>query len=163
VAETTLGRAHPIYAQRLNNLGEALRAQGRYDEAEVLYRAAIAVDDVTVGRNHPSHSTHLNNLAETLIGKGDAAGAEALLRAAGRHGCRGRHAARRAIKPAFTRSSGGHREIGATATARAVTGLDDHGRRPGAAEHAARSGGLSSAAELPPGRCRSGPGAPPVS
>lgn len=38
-------------------------AQGEYDEAEVLYRRAIAITKATLGTDHLSYSIDLNNLA----------------------------------------------------------------------------------------------------
>lgn len=40
--------------------------QGKYDQAEPLYRRAIAITEKTLGTGHPSYSTNLNNLGGLL-------------------------------------------------------------------------------------------------
>ena len=44
--------------------GVALRAQGRYGEAEPLYRRALAIREEALGPDHPDTAPSLNNLAE---------------------------------------------------------------------------------------------------
>ena len=41
--------------------------QGKYDEAEPLYREALAIDKKIYGDDHPEVATDLNNLASLLI------------------------------------------------------------------------------------------------
>ncbi len=76
--ETMLGLEHPYVLQNIHNLGGgpddaetlqsihnvagALRNQGRYIEAEALYRIALAVREKTLGRNHP------NTLSQSSFG-----------------------------------------------------------------------------------------------
>jgi len=43
-----------------------LRATNRLEEAEPLYRRALAIDEQSYGPNHPAVATVLNNLAELL-------------------------------------------------------------------------------------------------
>ena len=40
--------------------------QGKYDEAEPLYREAISIGEETLGRDHPDVAMRLNNLASLL-------------------------------------------------------------------------------------------------
>ena len=40
--------------------------QGKYDEAEPLYREALAIDRKVSGNEHPDVATSLNNLAGLL-------------------------------------------------------------------------------------------------
>jgi len=47
----------------LNNLAGLYRAQGRYDEAEPLYRQALELRRELLGERHPQVATSLNNLA----------------------------------------------------------------------------------------------------
>ncbi len=55
---------------------------GRYDEAEPLYRRALAIGEKTLGPNHPDVATRLNNLALLLSAQGKYAEAEPLYRRA---------------------------------------------------------------------------------
>jgi len=61
-----LGPEHPDTAQGLNNLGSVLAAQGRYADAEPLYRRALAIWEKVLGPEHPDTSTGLNDLAVVL-------------------------------------------------------------------------------------------------
>ncbi|WP_294622204.1 tetratricopeptide repeat protein [uncultured Roseovarius sp.] len=54
------------YAIRLNNLALVVEAQGRYAEAEGLYRVALEIDRATIGEGHPDYAIHLSNLAGVL-------------------------------------------------------------------------------------------------
>ena len=47
----------------LNNLAGLYRNQGKYIEAEPLYKQALAVDEKALGPDHPETATDLNNLA----------------------------------------------------------------------------------------------------
>ena len=51
-------------ATYLNNLAELLRVQGRLQEAEPLYKRALAIDEAGLGVSHPTIAIRLNNLAE---------------------------------------------------------------------------------------------------
>src|SRR5207248_2029129 len=55
----------PIFdlAIRFNNLGELLRAEKRYDEAEESYREALKIYTAEIGRSHPSTAHVLGNIA----------------------------------------------------------------------------------------------------
>ena len=70
------------YATQINNLAGVVRAQGRYEEAERLYREALEIGRATIGARHPSYATHLNNLALVVEAQGRYEEAEALYREA---------------------------------------------------------------------------------
>ena len=64
------GRETPVVTESLNNLAELYRIQGRYAEAEPLYRRSLAIRERTLGPEHSSVATSLNNLAEVYRGQG---------------------------------------------------------------------------------------------
>jgi len=70
------------YAIRLNNLALVVEAQGRYAEAEGLYRVALEIDRATIGEGHPDYAIDLNNLAGVVRAQGRSAEAEGLYREA---------------------------------------------------------------------------------
>jgi tetratricopeptide (TPR) repeat protein len=45
VAEKALGHDHPKVAAVLNNLAEVFRKQGRYEDAEPLYKRSLAIKE----------------------------------------------------------------------------------------------------------------------
>ena len=57
-------------AQSLNNLAELYRSQGRYTEAEPLYREALDLRKQLLGDNHPDVAQSLNNLASLYYYQG---------------------------------------------------------------------------------------------
>ncbi len=63
-------------ARSLNNLAELYRAQGKYAEAEPLYRRALRIDEKTLGPVHLDLAIDLNNLAELYHDQGKYAEAE---------------------------------------------------------------------------------------
>ncbi len=69
-------------AATLNNLAELYRTQGRYAEAEPLYRRALAIDEKALGSDHPNVATDLNNLALLYHNQGKHAEAEPLYKRA---------------------------------------------------------------------------------
>ena len=64
IREKALGPDHPDVAQALNNLAVLYYKQGRYAEAEPLYKRALAIGEKALGPDHPDVATALNNLAE---------------------------------------------------------------------------------------------------
>ncbi len=48
----------------LNNLAELYRAQGKYAEAEPLYKRALAIREKALGPEHPHVANILRNMAE---------------------------------------------------------------------------------------------------
>ncbi|MCC9000405.1 MAG: tetratricopeptide repeat protein, partial [Candidatus Contendobacter sp.] len=69
-------------ADRLSETGGTLYQQGRYQEAEELYRRALAIREQALGPDHPGTAASLNNLAVVLNAQGRLADAEALHRRA---------------------------------------------------------------------------------
>ena len=60
----------------MNNLAELYRAQGKYAEAEPLYKRALGIREKALGPDHPDVATGLNNLAELYRVQGKYAEAE---------------------------------------------------------------------------------------
>jgi tetratricopeptide (TPR) repeat protein len=86
-------RAERIFAQQippevsgvaaaLSSRALALRALGRFAEAEPLFRRALAISEQGVGSDHPNVASALNNLAELLRATGRLGEAEPLYRRA---------------------------------------------------------------------------------
>jgi len=65
----------------LNNLALALKAKGRLEVAEAMFREALAISR-KLQDDHVFVGIQLKNLAETLEARGDLAGAEAIRREA---------------------------------------------------------------------------------
>jgi CHAT domain-containing protein/tetratricopeptide (TPR) repeat protein len=57
------GSNHPNYGAALNNLALVYRDQGKYAEAEGLYKRALAIREQALGADHPDVAQTLNNLA----------------------------------------------------------------------------------------------------
>src|SRR5262245_46930961 len=53
----------PEVGTLLNNLAELYRVQGRYAEAEPLYKRALAISEKALGPDHPNVGIPLSNLA----------------------------------------------------------------------------------------------------
>ena len=66
----------------LDTLASELKALGKYDEAEPLFREALEMNRETLGNRHPSTLGSINNLGLLLVAKGDLAAAEPLCREA---------------------------------------------------------------------------------
>ena len=62
--EKALGPDHPDVATSLNNLALLYDNQGRYADAEPLYKRSLAISRKALGPDHPDVATSLNNLAE---------------------------------------------------------------------------------------------------
>ena len=58
-----LGASHARVGQTLNNLAIVYRRQGKYSEAEGLYKRALAIREKALGANHGDVGQTLNNLA----------------------------------------------------------------------------------------------------
>ncbi len=76
------GRSIPLPRASLNNLAGLYDAQGRYGEAEPLYRRALAICETALGAEHPDTATTLNNLAGFYRAQGRYAEAEPFYRRA---------------------------------------------------------------------------------
>jgi tetratricopeptide (TPR) repeat protein len=74
------GDEHPNVATDLYNLEELLRAQGKHDEAEPLYRQSLEISRKVLGEEHSDVVGLLNNLAQLLYTQGKYDEAEPLYR-----------------------------------------------------------------------------------
>ena len=64
--EKALGPEHPNVASGLNNLAEFSRVQGKYAEAEQLFKRSFAIREKILEPEHPKVATSLNNLARII-------------------------------------------------------------------------------------------------
>jgi tetratricopeptide (TPR) repeat protein len=72
------GSEDPRLATSLNNLALLYEAQGKYVEAEPLYKRALAIDEKTLVPEHPDLAASLNNLAALYHAQGRYTEAEPL-------------------------------------------------------------------------------------
>ena len=63
------GEEHIQFATAISWLAYAYRAQGRYTEAEPLYKHSLAIFEKALGSEHPSVGISLNNLAGSISSK----------------------------------------------------------------------------------------------
>ena len=68
----------PMSRQSLNNLAALYDDQGRYADAEPLYKRSLAIWEKALGPDHPDVATALNNLAALYDDQGRYADAEPL-------------------------------------------------------------------------------------
>ena len=80
--EAVFGPEHPDTAQILNNLAALYHAQGKYKEAEPLYRRALAIREKVLGPEHPDTATTLKSYSGFLRETGRLKEAEELERRA---------------------------------------------------------------------------------
>ena len=64
VATETGGPDHPNVAASLGNQARVYDTQGRYTEAETLFKRALAINEKTLGANHPKLAKGLDDMAE---------------------------------------------------------------------------------------------------
>ncbi|MBI3041197.1 MAG: CHAT domain-containing protein [Betaproteobacteria bacterium] len=76
----SFGASDPRFATTLNNLAALYQTQGRYAEAEPLYRRSLGIAEKALGPDHRDVGQSLNNLAELYRGQGRYAEAEPLYR-----------------------------------------------------------------------------------
>ncbi|MEP4197439.1 MAG: tetratricopeptide repeat protein [Aliishimia sp.] len=81
-AQKEFGPKSQEAATQTNNLALVVKAQGRYGEAEALYRQALEIGRATIGKEHPHYATRLNNLAGVVEAQGRYPEAETLFRQA---------------------------------------------------------------------------------
>ena len=79
LAAAAFGRYDRNFVAHLNNLAAVVRAQGRYSEAEALFREAIEIGVATIGTAHPEYAKHLGNLGVNMYFQEKYAEARALL------------------------------------------------------------------------------------
>ena len=65
-----LGKEHPDTLTSMSNLAGVLQSQGKYDEAEMMHRQALALRETVLGKKHPDTLTSMNNLARMLESQG---------------------------------------------------------------------------------------------
>jgi CHAT domain-containing protein/tetratricopeptide (TPR) repeat protein len=75
-----LGTEHPDTLQSVNNLAALYQTQGRYAEAEPLFRRTLSVLERVFGAEHPNTLQSANNLAGLCVSQGRYGEAEALYR-----------------------------------------------------------------------------------
>src|SRR5437588_550164 len=63
IAETRPGAAQPHVPDPLTSLANVYYLQGKYGDAEELFKRTLAIQEATLGAGHPDVSTTLNNLA----------------------------------------------------------------------------------------------------
>ena len=61
-----MGPEHPNVASGLNNLAKFYYAQGKYAEAEPLFKRALAIWEKALGPEHPDLAQSLENYAQLL-------------------------------------------------------------------------------------------------
>jgi hypothetical protein len=66
----------------MNNLALALGDQDKYEEAEMMYREALVVEQRVLGKEHPDTLKSMNNLAAVLREHGKLEVAEVMAREA---------------------------------------------------------------------------------
>jgi tetratricopeptide (TPR) repeat protein len=81
-AEKALGANDPAISGLLDRQASLLRVIARYEDAEPLYRRALAIDEASYGNDHPEVAGALNNLALLLQDTNRLAEAEPLMRRA---------------------------------------------------------------------------------
>ena len=74
----SFGVKDPRLAHSLNNLALLYQAQGRYADAEPLYRRSLAIYEKALGPERPEVALGLNNLANLYMDQGRYADAEPL-------------------------------------------------------------------------------------
>ncbi len=79
-AEQKLGPDHPSTLSSVNNLAVLYESQGRYGEAEPLYRRVLAASEKVLGPEHPDTLRSINNLAFLYQAQGRYGEAEPLYR-----------------------------------------------------------------------------------
>ena len=82
--EHAMGPQHPDLGTALGNLALVYHAQGKFAQAESLYRRALAIREGRLGGDHRLVADSLDALAETLSSKGQEVEALALRKRAER-------------------------------------------------------------------------------
>jgi hypothetical protein len=82
VATKELGANDPAVAGLLDRQASLLQVIAQYEDAEPLYRRALAIDEASYGNDHPDVASDLNNLAQLLQDTNRLAEAEPLMRRA---------------------------------------------------------------------------------
>jgi CHAT domain-containing protein/Flp pilus assembly protein TadD len=80
ILEKAFGPDHPSVSTLLNNLAQLYQLQGRYADAEPLYRRSLAIREKAEGPDHPFVAVILSSLAGLYEHQGRYADAEPLLK-----------------------------------------------------------------------------------
>ena len=83
-------------ATSLNNLADLYRVQGKYGEAEPLYKRSLAITEKALGPDHPDVATSLENYA--LLLRKMQSNAEAVELEANAKAIRDKHASENPVK-----------------------------------------------------------------
>ena len=75
---------HPAVAKSLNNLALLYQVQGKYAEAEPLYKRSLKIREKALGKEHPVVAHSLNNLATVYQAQDRYAEAEPRYKEAGK-------------------------------------------------------------------------------
>ncbi len=78
VVKARFGVNHPDYGAALNNLARVYYQQGKYADAEGLYKRALTIFEKALGAGHPSVGASFNNLAIVYTEQGKYEDAERL-------------------------------------------------------------------------------------
>jgi len=65
-----LGKEHPDWVNSLDNLADNYFSQGKYKQAEPLFKQALAIDEKTFGAHHLQVAHSLSNLGELYDSRG---------------------------------------------------------------------------------------------
>ena len=82
ITKDLLGDKHPLLATNLDNLAIILQSQGKYVEAESLFRETLAMRQDILGNQHPDVATNMNSLGSILELQGNYPEAEKMYREA---------------------------------------------------------------------------------
>jgi tetratricopeptide (TPR) repeat protein len=75
-----MGKEYLYTLTSMNNLAMVLRDQGKYEQAEEIYRQALRLSETVVGKEHPDTLTNMNNQAIVLRNQGKYEQAEEMFR-----------------------------------------------------------------------------------
>jgi TolA-binding protein len=74
-----LGKDHPDTLGSMMNLATSLNNQGKYVEAEAMYRQTLELRETVLGKDHPNTLISMMGLATSLNDQGKYAEAKAVL------------------------------------------------------------------------------------
>ncbi|GFR42031.1 hypothetical protein Agub_g2848 [Astrephomene gubernaculifera] len=77
-----LGAEHPDTISSINNLARCINAQGKYSEAEPMFRRALELHTKVLGEEHPDTISSISNLASCINAQGNYSEAEPMYRQA---------------------------------------------------------------------------------
>jgi len=78
--KTVLEKGHPDTLMSMNGLASSLHQQGKYAEAEAMFRQLLQLREASLGNDHPDTLISMNNLASSLDQQGKYAESEAMFR-----------------------------------------------------------------------------------